>query len=107
LHVAKKSHHDRPLKHMTRINGKVGWPEGRPDYSDLHLEPLETPAGTLVLLHGANVHGSEPNVSEKSRHAYSMHVVEGGRGYTWLEDNWLQRRKDMPFEPLFDDVDPA
>jgi hypothetical protein len=36
-----------------------------------------------------------------------MHVVEGGRGYTWLEDNWLQRRKDMPFEPLFDDVDPA
>jgi phytanoyl-CoA hydroxylase len=96
---------------MTRsrdgTNGKVGWPEGRPDYSHFNLEPVETPSGTLVLLHGSNVHGSEPNTSKDARHAYSMHVVEGGPGYKWLKDNWLQRPPDVPFEPLYDDVDPA
>lgn len=111
LHIARGSHRDRVLKRMTRTtddtHGAVGWPEGRPDYSDLHLEPLETPAGTLVLLHGSNVHGSEPNTSKEARHAYSMHVVEGGPGYEWLQDNWLQRPPDLPFESLYDDVDPA
>jgi phytanoyl-CoA hydroxylase len=88
---------------MTRDGqGGVHWPSGRPDYSEHVLKPLETPKGTLVLLHGANVHGSSANTSAESRHAYSMHVVESGDGHVWLPDNWLQRPEEMPFEPLFD-----
>ena len=49
-------------------------------------------AGSLVLLHGANVHYSNENTSGKSRHAYSVHVVEGGGGMTWPADNWCAWR---------------
>ena len=60
--------------------------------------PLEVKAGTLVLLHHALVHYSAPNTSSKSRHAYSVHVIEGADGTTYLPDNWLQR--ESPFNPL-------
>lgn len=59
-------------------------------------------AGSLVLLHGANVHLSKENTSPLSRHAYAMHFVEGAPGYDWQPTNWLQRRADLPFEPLYD-----
>lgn len=53
--------------------------------------PLEVAAGTLVLLHAALVHFSEANHSDVSRHAYSIHVVEGGgAGVVYPADNWLQ-----------------
>lgn len=52
--------------------------------------PLEVPAGTLVLLHAALVHYSEANTSAAARHAYSIHVVEGGKGTVYPADNWLQ-----------------
>jgi phytanoyl-CoA hydroxylase len=58
--------------------------------------PLETPAGSLVLLHHNVVHYSEANTSDASRFAYSIHVVEGGA--EWPRDNWLQR--DTPFPAL-------
>ena len=46
------------------------------------------PSGSLVLLHGANVHFSYSNTSPHSRHAYSMHVIEGAPGTDYLQDNW-------------------
>ena len=102
LFVAPNSHNAGVAHRMTRDDkGSVSWPAGRPDYSEHELEPLETPKGTLVLLHGSNVHGSNANTSPHSRHAYSMHVVEGASGVEWLPDNWLQRPADKPFEPLF------
>lgn len=105
LFVARDSHTCGVRKRMTRDGeGGVAWPEGRPDYSDCDLQPLETKAGTLVLLHGSNVHGSNANTSPESRHAYSMHVVEGAPGHTWLPDNWLQRPAELPFEPLYDET---
>jgi phytanoyl-CoA hydroxylase len=87
---------------MTRTEAQDGveWKEGKPDFSDVTLEPLEVLAGTLVVLHGSNVHGSNANTSAVSRHAYSMHVVEGN-GAEWLPDNWLQRSSELPFEPLY------
>jgi hypothetical protein len=33
-------------------------------------------------------------------------VVEGAEGYTWDPLNWLQRRPEFPFEPLYDDTAP-
>jgi phytanoyl-CoA hydroxylase len=62
--------------------------------------PLETPAGCLVLLHAAVVHFSEANTSPASRHAYSIHVVEGGKGVVYPADNWLQR-DDGAFPALY------
>ena len=82
--------------------GGVTWPSGLPNFDDLTLRPLEVTAGTLVVLHGSNVHGSSANTSPHSRHAYSMHVVEGAPGTAWLPDNWLQRPEDRPFEPLYE-----
>lgn len=56
--------------------------------------PLEAERGTLIVLHGSLPHLSGPNTSAVSRHAYAVHVVEGGAGYP--EDNWLQRDEGMP-----------
>jgi phytanoyl-CoA hydroxylase len=53
--------------------------------------PLEVGRGALVVLHNALVHYSAENRSTASRHAYSVHVVEGGEGTVYPEDNWLQR----------------
>jgi phytanoyl-CoA hydroxylase len=56
--------------------------------------PLEARRGTLILLHGQLPHLSGPNRSPKSRHAYTLHVIDGACRY--LPDNWLQRAPDMP-----------
>jgi len=58
------------------------------------LVPLETPAGTLVLLHGLLPHWSGPNRSDHSRHAYSVHCIDGTARYP--ADNWLRRGPDLP-----------
>lgn len=50
---------------------------------------LEAPRGTLVLLDGAVPHLSAANTSDKPRHAYTIHAIDGDARY--LDDNWLQR----------------
>jgi len=57
--------------------------------------PLVAPAGTLVVLHGLLPHRSGPNLSKRSRMAYTLHVVD--RAAEWAEDNWLRRAPEMPF----------
>lgn len=64
--------------------------------------PIECEAGTLVLLHGENVHFSAENTSSVSRHSWALHVVEGAAGYDWAADNWAHRKPDFPWEPLYD-----
>ena len=56
--------------------------------------PLEARRGTLIVLHGQLPHLSGPNRSAKSRHAYTLHVIDGACRY--LPDNWLQRAPGMP-----------
>lgn len=56
--------------------------------------PLEVKKGTLVVLHGLLPHKSGANTSPKSRHAYSVHVIDGTASYP--EDNWLHRSPSMP-----------
>lgn len=74
-----------------------------PTFDPSDFKPIQVKAGTLVLLHGANVHYSKENTSHKSRHAFSVHIVEGASGYHWQDDNWLQRKPNFPFVPLYDD----
>lgn len=50
--------------------------------------PLEVPRGTMVLLHGLLPHWSGANRSPRSRHAYSIHVIDEACRYP--EDNWLR-----------------
>lgn len=65
------------------------WPEER-------WVPLPAEKGTLILLHGLLPHRSAPNRSDRSRLAYTLHVVDGRAAY--LPDNWLQRGPgDPPF----------
>ena len=63
------------------------WPEEE-------LIPLEVTKGTLIVLHGLLPHRSLENKSNKSRHAYTLHVISGKSVYP--EDNWLQRSPQMP-----------
>ena len=53
------------------------------------LQCLEAKRGTLVLLDGAVPHLSAANTSDKPRHAYTIHAIDGVANY--LDDNWLQR----------------
>jgi phytanoyl-CoA hydroxylase len=67
------------------------WP---PLGRDAGYVPLEAPKGTLVLLDGLLPHASGPNLSERSRHAYSLHIIDGRCAYP--ADNWLQRDPALP-----------
>ena len=56
--------------------------------------PLEARKGDLVMLHGRLPHASEYNRSDRSRHAYTLHVIDGTCAYP--QENWLQRPSDFP-----------
>jgi phytanoyl-CoA hydroxylase len=89
--------HKRGLKSRFVSDGKGGtrfevydpspWPQDE-------LVPLEVPQGTLVVLDGLLPHLSYANRSLRSRHAYTLHVIEGGCRYP--ADNWLQRGPHLP-----------
>jgi phytanoyl-CoA hydroxylase len=71
----------------TEILDPEPWPE--------HLKlPAEASAGTLVVFSGRVPHMSGPNLSEKSRHAYTLHVID--QACHWPAENWLQRSPDLP-----------
>jgi phytanoyl-CoA hydroxylase len=63
------------------------WPEDR-------LVPLEVTKGSLIVLHGLLPHKSLANRSAKSRHAYTLHLIDANGRYA--QDNWLQRPQEMP-----------
>jgi phytanoyl-CoA hydroxylase len=58
------------------------------------LVPLLAPKGTLIVLHAHLPHRSGPNLSERSQHAYALHLIDGA--CTYSADNWLRRAGDMP-----------
>lgn len=63
------------------------WPEES-------LRPLEVKKGTVIVLHGLLPHLSRENRSPRSRHAYTLHVIDASTHYQ--ESNWLQRSAAMP-----------
>ena len=63
------------------------WPEDR-------AEPLEVEKGTLIVLHPLLPHLSRENRSTKSRHAYTLHVIDAAAEYP--QSYWLQRAAEMP-----------
>ena len=92
--------HEIPVKQRFRRDGEGGTAMDVLDaspYPEDGLVPLEAAAGTLIVLHGALPHRSGPNRSDRSRHAYTLHVVERGAAYP--ADNWLQR-PSLPLRPV-------
>ncbi|XP_048525830.1 phytanoyl-CoA dioxygenase domain-containing protein 1 homolog [Dendroctonus ponderosae] len=60
-----------------------------PSYQTSNFNSVPVPKGSLVLIHGQVVHFSEQNKSEKSRHAYTFHIIEQ-KDAKYSEENWLQ-----------------
>ncbi|XP_044309128.1 phytanoyl-CoA dioxygenase domain-containing protein 1 isoform X2 [Varanus komodoensis] len=69
-------------------------------YEESRFVPAPVGKGGTVLIHGEVVHKSEHNYSEKSRHAYTFHLMEA-EGTTWTAENWLQPTPSLPFPPLY------
>lgn len=89
--------HRAPLKSRFRrkADGTLGMDILDPEpWSTEGTVPLEARRGTLIVLHGQLPHLSGPNRSAKSRHAYTLHVIDGACRYP--ADNWLTRAPDMP-----------
>ncbi len=58
------------------------------------LIPLEVKKGSVIVLDGLVPHASYQNQSPNSRHAYTLHLIEGS--HTYMPTNWLQRSPDLP-----------
>jgi phytanoyl-CoA hydroxylase len=89
-----------PVKSRFRRDGSGGTVMDVLDdspYPEDGLVPLEAETGTLIVLDGALPHRSGPNRSDRSRHAYTLHVIE--RAAEYPADNWLQR-PDLPLRPV-------
>lgn len=59
------------------------------------MVPLEVKKGTLIILHGHIPHMSYANYSSKSRHAFTLHVIDSSSSFP--RDNWL-RSEELPFK---------
>lgn len=57
--------------------------------------PVPVPAGSVVLFHERMPHYSSENQSDRSRHAFTLHVTD--QDARWADENWLQRRSLPPF----------
>lgn len=89
--------HKNPLKQL-QYRGSDGkmthktlddtpWPENA-------TLPAEAKAGTVVIFDGRAPHLSGANRSDRSRHAYTLHVIDETAHYP--AENWLQRGPHLP-----------
>jgi phytanoyl-CoA hydroxylase len=65
------------------------WPEEK-------AAPLEVEKGTVIILNGLLPHLSRENRSARSRHAYTLHVIDASSEYP--ASNWLQRSAELPLK---------
>jgi phytanoyl-CoA hydroxylase len=86
--------HKAPLREIYQVD----WAKREGTLSDLDKTPwpdegealaVEVTAGSVVIFHDHMPHYSSQNLSEFSRHAFTMHVTE--KRTNWSENNWLQR----------------
>ncbi|PPR47426.1 MAG: hypothetical protein CFH19_00465 [Alphaproteobacteria bacterium MarineAlpha5_Bin9] len=94
---ADRGGHKEPLRKLFKRKNNILEMEtiDKTPFKEL-TTPLEVDKGTLILLHGRLPHYSTHNKSLKSRHAYTMHVINGE--YTYPSFNWLQRPANFPFK---------
>ncbi len=63
-------------------------------FDEASAVPIDAPKGTVLVFSGLFPHLSAANQSARSRHAYTLHVIEAGAHYP--DDNWLHRPTSMP-----------
>ncbi|KAI5636979.1 phytanoyl-CoA dioxygenase (PhyH) domain-containing protein [Phthorimaea operculella] len=102
LWMARGSHKSGVHRRLVRSPGKTELEYDRPApiYPQSAFTPVPVSKGTCILIHGLVVHRSAPNRSDKSRHAYTFHVVETHNN-TYSPDNWLQEGPNAPFLNLY------
>ncbi len=87
LPLKKRNYRGANGKLITETLDDSPWPEEK-------KRPAEAPAGTLVIFDGRAPHLSAANRSSKSRHAYTLHVID--RKARYPDENWLQRGDHLP-----------
>ncbi|KAM7363061.1 phytanoyl-CoA dioxygenase domain containing 1 [Cochliomyia hominivorax] len=107
LQFIKGSHksgvHRRYIRNPDKSSNELMiYDRAAPFYPQSSFTPIQCSKGTCIVIHGNVVHKSEPNRSNKSRHAYTFHVIETENNVKYSEDNWLQPPKDKPFPVLFE-----
>lgn len=85
------SHKNGLVRRFIRGEDGVTFDQPSPAYDQKDFVPIEVNAGSLVVIHGDLIHQSLENQSSKSRHAYSLHVVDT-EGCKWAQDNWIRRK---------------
>lgn len=66
---------------------------------------LEAKKGTMIAMHGKLPHYSGRNESDRSRHAYTLHIIDGVCRYP--DDNWLIRGPNLPLRGFSPDIPAA
>jgi len=89
LWVARGKHRGPLRKLFTKINDNMQMITLDQTPFEKTDTPIEVKKGSLVLLHGRLPHYSCENKSKNSRHAYSLHMIDGNSVYP--KENWLQR----------------
>lgn len=87
LPLKKRNYRKADGKLVTETLDDTPWLEDR-------RVAAEAPAGTMVIFDGRMPHLSAANHSPKSRHAYTLHVID--RQCHYPAGNWLQRSDDLP-----------
>jgi phytanoyl-CoA hydroxylase len=95
--LAMRGGHRGPLRQRFRR-----LPDGKLETEKLVTTPwlekdvvnLDARKGSLVVLHGLLPHYSSANRSTRSRHAYTLHCIDGACRYP--ADNWLRRGDHLP-----------
>jgi phytanoyl-CoA hydroxylase len=91
----------QPGGHLSplRETFQVDWQKRKGELIKLNKTPwpasdeavaVEVKAGSVVIFHDHMPHYSSQNRSNKSRHAFTMHVAE--QSAQWSGNNWLQRK---------------
>ena len=87
LPLKKRNYRKADGKLVTETLDGTPWPEDK-------KVAAEAPAGTLVIFDSRMPHLSAANRSAKSRHAYTLHVIDQQCDYP--AENWLQRDGTLP-----------
>ena len=87
LPLKKRNYRVSARKLVTETLDDTPWPENQ-------RVPVEAQAGTMGMFHGRAPHLSAANHSSRSRHAYTLHVIDRNSHYP--KSNWLQRDNDLP-----------
>ncbi|CAK1554750.1 unnamed protein product [Leptosia nina] len=80
--------------------GILDYDRPAPIYPQSSFTAVPVSKGTCILIHGNVVHKSAHNSSDKSRHAYTFHIIEK-KDNKFSTDNWLAEGKGAPFVNLY------